>query len=467
MNKTLLNLSACLFLSISAYCQMIPNYSFENWTDNLLYEEPSDILTTNAQSFFLTDGQTHINQVPGRLAGTSAIRMEVNETIIFGLPPICFLGDLQNIGAGGIPFTGQPDSLVGHFRYELSPEDTFSLIVLYKFRGNPIAFTQMTLTDTSDGFERIAIPTGPFIVSPDTIVFAMGISIIEGTATLGDFVEIDDLTFINSGSQLPNNEFEEWDLLQYQDPNGWATTNLFSAISRSDRIGTSRTTDAYEGNFAARLEVVEYEFFGFRDTAGTILTADINAAREGFPFTGGYNTLSFYYKFMPALPQNDHAVVSVVMRKEGLDIGEFIMFLDPADEYTKAEVFIAGLTEIPDTCVIAIAPGVVDTVSFNSVLGSTMYVDNFQFENMVNTQQYESRTWNGTLYPNPASDFISLESADFSQVDRVDIFNINGSMVRSFQQPRGMLHVGDLNAGMYILRIRTGSVEYTAKFEKL
>lgn len=466
MIRTLLTFSASLFLSFSAFGQLIPNSSFENWTDNLLYEEPSDIFTTNAQSFFIT-GQTNINQVPGRLAGTSAIRMEVDESVLFGLPPICYLADLQNFGGGGIPFTSQPDSLVGHFRYQLSPEDTFSLIVLFKSGGVPIGFTQMTLTDTSDGFERIAIPTGPFFTTPDSIVFAMGISILEGIPTLDDYVEIDDLTFTNSNSQLPNNEFENWDLLQYQDPNGWATTNLFSTISRSDRIGASRTTDAYDGAFAARLEVVQYEFFGFRDTSGTIITADIFADSEGFPYTGGHNTLSFYYKFMPELPQNDHAVVNVIMRKEGVEIGEFTMFLDPADEYTKAEVNIAGLTETPDTCVIAVSPGVIDTVSFSAVLGSTMYVDNFQFENMVNTQQYESLTWNGTLYPNPASDFISLESADFSQLDRVDVFNINGSMVRSFQHPRGMLYIGDLQAGVYVLRIRTGNVEYTTKFEKL
>lgn len=452
-------------MSCTLFAQGIPNPGFEQWDEAVLFEDPEGYFTTNSQAYIFS-GAPHITRVQGRQRGTSAIRMEVDESVFFGISPIVFNLNLTNPLAGGVPFTGRPDSLVGHFNYQLSAEDTFSLIAIFKFQGIPLGFVQFDLAGSSSGFERLSIPLAPFALPPDTVAIAMGIGIVGGTPALGDFVEVDDLTFINSNDQLPNNEFENWRNISFQEPSGWYTINLFAAINGT-KPSVSRTSDAVEGAYAARVESVAFDLFGFRDTAGVILTGNFVNEEEGFPYNGDFTRLDFQYKYEPVGVPGEMAFVNVVMQRNGVEIGSFLQELAPSSNYTQGSISFDLMNEVPDTCIIGFAVGVTDTAESTYVLGSVLYVDDLSFSYSVNTRDLTPVQISDLAYPNPANDIIWVrEELLTGSIQQLDLISIEGSMVRSFQNGQRGIFVGDLAPGWYVLRVVTDESMYISKIEK-
>lgn len=468
MKRTILTGVLSVLLSMVVLkAQDIPNPGFEQWQDYTLFEEPEGYFTTNSQAYFL-GGSPHVIKAEGRNPGTSAIRLQVDESAFFGITPLTFILDLSNPLAGGIPFGGRPDSLVGHFNYRLSPEDTFTLVAVFKFQGLPIGFSQIDLAGTSNGYERISIPTEPFVFPPDSVGFLMGIAVASGTPAIGDFVEVDDLTFINSSAQLPNNDFENWELVSFREPVGWSSTNLFAAIGRMGGESVSRTTDAYEGDFAARIESIEYEFFGFRDTSGILITGDVASGQEGFAYSGDHNELNFYYKYLPTGVPNEMAFVNVAMYKEGNELGSFFQSLSPSANYTRGSIAIPPLSETPDTCFIGFAVGVTDTIEENFALGSVLYVDGLSFDFGVNTKDIPHIVPADLVYPNPATDILWIKEESIKgEILRTDVVSLDGKWVRSIQNNSNGVFIGDLSDGWYTVRVVTTDAYYLAKFEKL
>lgn len=455
--------------SLALFAQDIPNPGFENWTDAQLFDEPEGYSTTNPFTFFFSGGP-HITRVDGRVRGTSALRMEVDESVVIGLPPLVYNVNLNNPLAGGAPFAGRPDSMVGYFNYDLSPNDTFSLFAILKVQGIPLSFIELDLSGSSNGFERISLPTGPFIFPPDSVAIVMGIGALSGTPILGDFVEIDELTFINSTEQLPNNSFENWETISYQDPDEWASTNLFAVLSGTNTVSVERTDDAHSGNYAARIESVEYDFFGTKDTSGFLISGDFLNAEEGFPYNQRPGSLSFYYKFEPKGAQNEKAFVNIVFTKAGEELSNTLMELPPVSQYTGTTVILDSWTgtELPDTCFIGFAAGEIDTLDGPSVLGSVLYVDDLVFGPGVSVDNREPVEISNLAFPNPASDLLYLDASivDLS-VERIEVVSMNGQQLRSIQNSVSAIPVGDLVPGWYVLRAFTAEKIYLMKFEKI
>ena len=466
MKKHLLTFLLGLLPIVAVLAQDIPNPGFEDWQDYSLFEEPVGYSTTNSQAYFL-GGKTHITQVAGRSAGSSAMRLEVDESAFFGVVPIAFILNLSNPLAGGHPLGTSPDSLVGHFRYQLSAQDTFSLIAIFKFQGLPLGFAQINLTGTSNGYERVSIPTGPFVFPPDSVAFAMGIGVLGGVPTIGDFVEVDDITLHNSRVQLPNNEFDEWELISFREPVGWGSANLFTAIGRNNVESVSRSEESYAGNYAARIESVEYEFFGFRDTSGLLITGDVSSGVEGFPCDMIPEAFHFKYRYEPVGDPNEMAIASVAVYGQGIELGSFYQQLAPSATYADASMFFPPIAGNPDTCVIGFAVGVTDTLLNTSKPGSVLYVDELVFGPGVSTRDLPKQQVTDLVYPNPATEYLWIKKDVLEgAVQRIDIVSLDGRWVRSIQNDAPGVYVGDLNIGYYTIRVVTDTGEYLTKFEK-
>jgi hypothetical protein len=59
------------------------------------------------------------------------------------------------------------------------------------------------------------------------------------------------------------------------------------------------------------------------------------------------------------------------------------------------------------------------------------------------------------VYPNPAKDFISIESTDQDQISTVQVFDVLGKEVMNTRIQNNRLNVSNLSKGMYILKINS------------
>lgn len=64
------------------------------------------------------------------------------------------------------------------------------------------------------------------------------------------------------------------------------------------------------------------------------------------------------------------------------------------------------------------------------------------------------------VYPNPA-----IENLNFSELIDGEIYSLSGKLIRSFAQ-KNQVFVGDLNQGMYLLKIKIGDSIFSSKFIK-
>lgn len=466
MNRILLSLLFVVCGITMSYAQVVPNPGFEQWNEFELYDEPESYFTTNNNSY-LFGGAPGITRAPGQQFGNTALRMEVDASVFLGFQPIVYALDLNDPTRGGVPFTGQPDSLEGFFNYQLSVDDTFSLALIFKTQGTIVGFQQLDITGSSNGqFERIVIPVSPLPIPPDTVGVVMGIGVLSGTASIGDFVEIDELNFINSTDQLPNHQFEDWNTLSFEEPENWTSINLISVLSGNSKVSVQKSTDAYEGNYAARVESVAFEFFGQADTAGILAISDLSG-NSGFAYSGGHNLFQFYYKFEPENPNVDKAFVNVQMRNDGNVLNDFIMELSPSQTYTRAQLEISDLPEAPDSCQIFFIVGVSDTIDFTYNLGSVLYLDALSFENGVGVDNFRFEQVTDLVSPNPAESLIFIAPEILDQdIEWMEILDMNGRKLRHLVGSRESIDLSGMQSGLYLLRVATQDKLLLTKFEK-
>lgn len=68
---------------------------------------------------------------------------------------------------------------------------------------------------------------------------------------------------------------------------------------------------------------------------------------------------------------------------------------------------------------------------------------------------YKGNDFEFTLFPNPASDQISINLNKNLKVQKVEILDINGKVVYSFNQLENIIPVNNFQAGIYYLSIQT------------
>jgi len=74
-----------------------------------------------------------------------------------------------------------------------------------------------------------------------------------------------------------------------------------------------------------------------------------------------------------------------------------------------------------------------------------------------------------SIHPNPASNFITINNIDFAEIANIEIFNIIGKKVLSFNNDitSEVINISDLDNGIYIIRITDQNFNtYTQNFSK-
>lgn len=99
---------------------------------------------------------------------------------------------------------------------------------------------------------------------------------------------------------------------------------------------------------------------------------------------------------------------------------------------------------------------------FTSILASEIGMDNIKLsaekENFLSTPSFEQTTTQVTLYPNPTSDYINIQSD--KQISNLDVYDIKGRKI-SATSNQNQINTYDWSAGKYFLNILfiDGSIE--------
>ncbi len=256
--------------------------------------------------------------------------------------------------------------------------------------------------------------------------------------------------------QHPNSDFEDWtDFDGYMLPDSLASfENICASINNVEvcREGLERTTDANTGTYAMKLTNKE-------DASGDPTPVTVFSLSDDFgaiTFTGRPDSLSGSYKFLQE--GQDTASVYVYLLKEGVadpfDFDEntdlvaagFVEWRADATEYTQFYVPLTYLSDDPVANIMIVASNSEDG---DGTLGTTLYLDSFEFIYGAVTSDEEMADAGLELFPNPVQDMLNI-NGDFN---KVEILSMEGETVLTSTDSQ--INLSELNAGIYIAQIHT------------
>ncbi len=199
---------------------------------------------------------------------------------------------------------------------------------------------------------------------------------------------------ITAQQQIPNSDFEQWvrDTI-YEDLDLWETPNKYSK-------NTKKTTDRISGNYAVRMETVEFD----GDTIlGYITIGDIISFEGGIPFTVSADSIKGYFKY--SVVPGDTALMGVAYKNNLDSINTIIKITGTQNTWKKFEFRVDTIAN-PDSLLIAFAssnglgqefPGsylFLDSIYLSSSSGKTIPVlPNFNFENWTSYYVDDLAQW--------------------------------------------------------------------------
>lgn len=356
MKKSLLPL-AFLALGTAAFAQ-IEHGDFENWSKYPLFQHPSmefDAISSNHEIFVET-GLTNVTKVEHE--DGSAMRLEnlaIGDEVtpgfyIFGQTPNQVGEDL--VFPGGM--SASDPNVTGisvDLSYDFPDESSGFMIVQFKMNNIPVGPGTMgegtfffPISGQQDWENEIFDFEEPIGVEYDEVVVGFATADLIGSDSdfpVGTWMEIDNLTFINSNDVIPNGDFEVWEELlpiYYPTKVDVDIDLLYPTFVQS--------SDAADGQYA--LGLVTRDFDGFLEPSkATIGTTEIEGEVPTFGLNEDDAILNFDYKY---LADNDiaEAVVTFFQESEESLQPVFVKTIDlePTDSYETIEYnFLDELTE--------------------------------------------------------------------------------------------------------------------------
>lgn len=232
--------------------------------------------------------------------------------------------------------------------------------------------------------------------------------------------------------------------VEYYTPWGdiWATSNEASMIFVA-KPSVSRTTDAYNGTYAAKIETVQ---LGSSKGSGTIFTGKfkvdiinpLNSTKFGIPFTDKPISFHGFYKFIPVA--NDSFDIETyltkwdVVNKKRDTIAAAVISREQSmlakSSYSEFNLFYKYYSqESPDSLTIIMASSA-DGSNFNAAIGTTLIVDAISLEYYPLAIENDLKNKDLSIYPNPLGDEFTIQSNSVAYKE-LKLYNGNGQLLIS------------------------------------
>lgn len=366
---TLLCLFACLSV---AHAQTVPNGGFESWQVTT-FEEPLDYFTSNSENAKNGNGQAIFpaTKTTDAYAGQYAIKLTTTNSGT--VTDFAFFANGNPGGGsvfqGGLPYNQKPTGISFHYKSNIIGNDTAIFLVMFKKNGVSLGNYIYKFTQTKTAYTLFNATLSPALpATPDTIGIACASSNpFLGTGyQAGNMIQVDNFLFTGVTSQpaLMNGSFENWVTKTADKLNGWRLDGDFQ-----------RSTDFFSGNFALELQTAAPGFGDNQIRVGRAMNGipSQSTTTGGSPFSNQIDTLVFYYKYLPAHPQ-DSARFFADYKKNGVFIGNSYKQLGIAASYQQVVIPI-NLSTAPDSVLFSFESSKWPVQSI--FIGSDLKIDNF------------------------------------------------------------------------------------------
>jgi len=246
----------------------------------------------------------------------------------------------------------------------------------------------------------------------------------------------------NLFSQIPNGSFENW---TNGSPDSWTANNF-----PPDLIPVTSTTDAYDGIYAMKGEVVSYN--------GGAVPPNVtpsNTSGLGFPINSRYVDLTGMYK--STLIGLDVGTISILIyHSSGLSIGYGFAYLPAAANYTRFTIPISYTANYP-AARAHITFSMVDSTGVGFNVGSNIIIDALELELVTNINSIDLKNLN--VFPVPATSHIFLnDKSAKGQPFFAKLYNITGELIldKKFDEPFNSfpsIDINNLPEGIYELLV--------------
>lgn len=250
--------------------------------------------------------------------------------------------------------------------------------------------------------------------------------------------------FMSRSFAQTNGSFENWTKINnYEDPNGWVTFNVFTALG--DSASCLKSTKAYSGKYSALLRTFYSNLF--MDTTPAVLL-------QQTPYTSKPNSLRFAYQYKT--PGSDSAMISVEFYEGSTDdpnnvIGSATAMLGKSSnwKYVQEPITWTSLNN-PDTAVITVITG------FD--FGSEVLLDDISLSAFgASLSKLNSNT--NKVFFNKTGEFevSGMENLDAT----LEIFDNSGKAVYQGVLTKGKaIETSHLSSGVYFYRLSNNGAEY-------
>lgn len=485
------NLLLAFFIQCSFFSIAQINFGdFETWDQKQLFQMPRmgpwELQASNYETF-LPHELTNVTKVQGQTGlGLRVENIEINEESIPGYFIMGSEPEQQGESVyfdGGVSLSnGNISGLSLDLRHSLSPGNTGIIVIQFKHNneligeGNagPGTYVFEVNGEQLDWFQQELIfdPAPHEDADKCAMAFASANLLDDDLSfVVGDFIEIDNLEFIDSPDPIYGGHFELWN---YIDP--LYIPRECEVSLKPGELNFTRSLDANSGFYALEVKTIEEN--------GEVLPGEVIYAQktdsELTPniYIGDKEILSFNYKY---LASDDIAEVKLdfLNMEEGAfnTVHSLSLELLPTMDYASTEI---NFKEELDNLGIDAGFMIVTFKSSKDDEGnvpqpqSSLLVDDMQLEDMALSDiQYQmgvEEMYSITAYPNPTKDFVNVTFNGGRQTGTMTIFNSTGQAFKSFYfNNESDLHI-DLShypAGKYLFGFQTDVMVKSLRVMKL
>ena len=442
-------------MALGAKAQDCPNGDFEIWASHAYGSPDSGWYTSNPKSISADDTLT-VWSVTGHAGQAVHIQTAIIGTDTLQAYVINTNGDPSR-GTGGVPYSQQPISITGYYRYNMVGNDSALMIIEFKKAGIVISATQFTFRNISgsiSSFTAFSFPLNTVPVAPDSVIIGIASSNVQGTGLQsGSWLEVDELAFGGTGitQAIPGGSFDSWTSQSIDIPNGWQV-----ATNGNGGSGVTKSTAHYSGSYSVQLTTQPGTGGGSGNTveAGMITSGSMTQSsgpRGGLPYTRTTDTLSGYYMYTPA--GTDSGSISINLMAAGVIIGGDNYHFTAASTWTYFEIPITASTT-PDTLRIDIQSGSWYAVNPGSVLNIDYLQLNSQPLGINGPITIKNKV---IAYPNPANDVLNINCGNATGGITVYIYDMMGKVIeqKSYDKAPSIVtfQVGHLPMGLYFYEV--------------
>jgi len=452
------------FIASCIYGQEVFNGDFETWVIDTLCEHPDEWQTqqdsecATLSTIKETDAQH----------GDFSLKLFTADTDCFGF---AVLGEVYGSSEGelpvfkGIPWSQTVDTLHFWLKSEIQTGDSGLVIVQLSVGGNVFDMQFFSITQSYNNWTEIKLGFNPLQIQPDSLFIGFVSSSptdMGGNPIAGTWIMIDNvyLTLGSLGAQftVPNYSFENWSYVQIEDPAGWTSSNYW--IAGYGIANVTKTTDSHSGDYAARLEVIQFHEYIVQ---GILSNGDNIDEHGGIPYTNEPEFFLGAYKYSPV--GTDTAFIHIDFKKDGNYIaGNSIQITTPGSINFVEFDISTNLFLAPDTMRIYAISG--------KNVGSVLIIDDFDLLGGNVGVENISIIPNHFAYPMPVSDYFYISYYEnISDNAYIKIYDIGGKVVREINnlelyktENRDIkISVSDLAPGTYIYEMLTGEKTINGK----